>query len=69
MEKWTPSDVIVTILACVVAATLFAAIIKPFITTNSLPEESAKMVAGLIGSLISLISMYIGAKIQKHKQD
>jgi len=39
--------------------------LSPVITGKQLSETKAKMMVGVIGSMISIISMYVGAKIQQ----
>ena len=69
MKNWGPSDVIMLILASTVSLVLLIIFVISALTTEPMPEQSAKLVAGLIASIISIISMYIGAKIQKNKDN
>ena len=66
--KWGSEDIIAIVIASSVCLMLlFIAIGWPNTERESLPPESAKLVAGLIGSLISILALYIGAKIRNRK--
>lgn len=66
MEKWETIDIIVLIITIVVALILLIAMVKPLITGEELSTDSYKLIAGLMGSLIAIVSMYVGSKIQKN---
>ena len=67
MEKWSPADIIMLILASTVSIILLTIFIELAYTGVPISDHAAKLVAGLIASIISIISMYIGARIQKNK--
>ena len=67
MKNWKPSDIIMLILVSTVAFAITSIFIEAAFTDVPMSDHSAKLVAGLIGSIISIISMYIGAKIQQNK--
>lgn len=55
-------DKIMIMLAGTVCFILISASISPFITGKQLTETKVKMLVGIIGSLVAIISMYIGRK-------
>lgn len=67
MKNWSPSDIIMLILASTIAIILLLIFAKNATSDVPMTDNGAKLVAGLIASIISIISMYIGAKIQKNK--
>ena len=67
MKGWSPSDVIMLILASTVSIVLLSIFAELAFTGAPISDHGAKLVAGLVTSIISIISMYIGARIQKDK--
>ena len=57
------------ILTVTVCFTVGSISIVPFTDEmqNSLSEGKAKLFVGVVSSLVSIISMYIGSRIQRHK--
>jgi hypothetical protein len=69
MKNWSPSDIIIVILASTISIVLLTIFIELAFTVEPVSDNVAKILGGLIGSIISIISMYIGAKIQKNKDN
>ena len=69
MKNWSPSDIIMLILASTVSIILISIFIEASTTDVPMTDNGAKLVAGLIASIISIISMYVGSKIQKNKDN
>ena len=69
MKNWSPSDIIMLILSSTVSIILITIFVEAAMTSVPMTDHSAKLVAGLIASIISMISMYIGARIQKNKDN
>ena len=67
MKNWNSVDYVVLILTTIISLVLVITMIKPFVTGIAITDANAKLVAGLIASIISIISMYVGAKIQQNK--
>jgi len=63
--KWQPVDVIVGLLAVTVCAMLGAACVAPLMSGQPLSDERAKVVAAVVTSALSIVSMYVGAAIQR----
>lgn len=63
-NKWKPIDVIILILVLVIAISLIGAIIRPFITGHDGTIETNKLIAGMLSSMIAIISIYIGSKLK-----
>ena len=78
MKNWTPVDHIVLIMVITVAIlVLFSALILPLLINFYfdgeklilMRSETVKLIFGVVTSFVSIISMYIGAKIQKRKDE
>ena len=68
--RWQPVDIIVALLAMTVCVTVGSIAVVPFLDAhNTLSEGKAKMFVGIVSSLVSVISMYIGARIQRRKDE
>ena len=64
MNQWKPADWIVMFLTIVIGAMLLLASMHSIIHGTELSEKKTEMLIGLIGSLVAIISIYIGSKIQ-----
>jgi hypothetical protein len=68
MKNWSAVDIIILILVTIISLVLLLSVLLPFISGMPASDSTAKLIAGLIASIISIISMYVGAKIQKNKK-
>ncbi len=68
MRDWKPVDIIILIITLVVGAIITLSAIRPLFSDRALSPDAAKLVAGIIGSLVSIISIYVGSKL-KEKRD
>lgn len=68
MIKWKPYDIIILILAITISIVLIVIFIVTVFNEIPIADTNAKIVGGLLASIISIISMYIGAQIQKRKE-
>ena len=64
---WEPIDIIAMLLTVTICLILILSSVAPVITGTSLSEAKAKLLVGLIGSVVSVVSMYIGATLQRRK--
>ena len=64
---WKPYDIIILILTITLSVILISIFIELALTDIAMTDTNAKIVGGILGSVISIISMYIGAQIQKRK--
>lgn len=62
-------DVAIIILTITISIVLLSSVLRPYFTGESMKESSAKLIATIISSIISIISMYVGAKIQKNRDE
>lgn len=69
MNKWKPVDFVIGIFAITVAIILLSVILDSMITETTLTEEGAERYTALLGSLVAIISMYVGAKIQENRDN
>ena len=67
MKNWKPVDVIVLLLAFVVGFVLIHTALKT--SDTKLSPESIKFVAGLLASMLTIVSIYVGGKIRNNKED
>ena len=65
MKQWRPVDYIVGVLVLCICYAIIMMGIAPFFDVNLSTEPKAKLTAALLSSIISVISMYIGATINK----
>lgn len=66
MKDWQPVDVIILILVILISIILLLAITTPMLNLHGMKDNTSKLLAGVLGSIISVISMYIGAKIKNN---
>ena len=67
MDKWKPTDYIAVILTFVISFLLVLAVVSPVFTGRPLSDLAIKMISGVVGSIVSIVSMYVGANIHKYK--
>ncbi len=64
-----PVDVIVGLLAFTISAIMLASIADVILTDTSMTDAQSERFTLIMGSLISIVSLYVGAKIQKRTED
>ena len=65
--NWQPIDIVAMLLTVTLCFILSLSAMSPLITGNPLSDTKAKMLVGLVSSVVSIVSMYIGATLQKRK--
>ena len=68
IHSWRPVDVIVLALAFTVSVTISAVIIKAMLDPEPLPDPQANALESIITAAISIISMYVGASIERGRE-
>ena len=68
-NKWEPVDYMVFIITSVLSISLILTVIKPLFTQNLMNPTSVELLAGVVSSLIAIVSMYVGAKINRKNTD
>ena len=63
--RWGPVDVMVAALTMTICAILVVTVLNQMVTGEEATEAKQKMITGLITSTISIVSMYVGAQLQK----
>lgn len=63
-----PVDIIVLVLAISISAALVITAIVPMILGEPVSDTRARFIAATVGSMLTIVSMYVGAKIQRAKQ-
>ena len=70
MRNWKPVDVIVGILVVTVSGAVLATILARAAGADFVePVENAKLLIGVVTTMLSVVSMYVGAKIQGHRDE
>ena len=64
--KWRPVDWIVAMLTLTICTVVVMACASPLIRGEELGETQVKALASVITASVSIVSMYVGAKLQKH---
>jgi len=67
IKNWKPLDLVVVAITITICGTVGLIVLKPLVTGVELSDDKAKLMATVIASLISIISMYVGAKLQANK--
>jgi hypothetical protein len=67
MNEWKPIDFIVGLLAITIAMVLVSAMVDVLINEDAMTEGGSKRVTNIVTAMLSIISMYVGAQIQKNK--
>jgi len=63
MKKWQPVDVIITLLTLLICFIFSSLALTPLIRGTEFSEDKAALMAGLLGSILSIIALYVGTKI------
>lgn len=66
MKAWRPIDFIISILTITICVILVLTIVDMMINMKTLTEAGSKMVTAIITSILSILSMYAGAMIQRN---
>ena len=64
-KDWQPLDKIILIVTIIIGFTIVSSIIRPLITHRDVSAEGAKLISSILGSLISIVSIYVGSKLKK----
>ena len=67
MRGWKPVDIIVVMLSAVIAIVVASSVLAVVLNGKAIAPEKAKMLNALISSIVSIITLYVGAMIQRHK--
>jgi len=69
MKQWNAVDWVVFTLASCVALILVAALAKMMFTKRNLTDDVVTIVMAVIASVISIIALYVGARMNKTDND
>ena len=67
--KWQPVDIIVLLLAGLICVSILFGQIRPLITDVPLSIDAAKFISHADGAIIAILSMYVGSKLGKKKEE
>ncbi len=65
MKDWEPVDIIVAGLAIGIMVVLILPLINVLLGGSELSDMKTKMLIGLVSSIASIISLYVGSRIGK----
>ncbi len=65
MKDWKPVDIIVAGLAIGIMVVLILPLINVLLGGSELSDMKTKMLIGLVSSIASIISLYVGSRIGK----
>jgi len=68
MTDWKPKDWIVLGLVTIIGVCVFSAIINA-IVKGDIDDDRAAMIRDIIVSLVTIVSMYIGAKLRSSRSN
>lgn len=63
--SWRPADFVVAALTLTVCFIMGMTSLMPLLEFVPVDPEKQKLLAGVIGSMLSIVSLYVGAKIQE----
>lgn len=66
MSKWQPVDFVVMAITVTISALVMAVIASRFVALEPMEDAAGERFAGMLGGLISIISLYVGSQLQKH---
>lgn len=61
--KWQPVDLVIGILTVTLSAMFIVGVVAEFYELQPMNEQEGERFVGLVGAVISIISMYVGAKL------
>jgi len=67
--KWEPVDIVILILVSAISGAMIMVPIGQLVLGESLSDQRSKTVSHIVGAVVGVISVYVGAKIQKHRDD
>jgi hypothetical protein len=67
MKGWQPIDYMVGLLVIAMVVMLLMTVVHMLFGSDPADDASAKRVNVIINSVVAIISMYIGAQIQKNR--
>jgi len=65
--KWTPTDIIIVLMTLTVCFIIGMAALMPLLDFKEIDHDKQKLLAGVVGSMLSIVSMYIGGMIQRNR--
>ncbi len=67
MKDWRPVDFVIGVFTITVSVILISIILDAVVTNTTMNDEGAEGYTAVLGSLIAIISMYVGATIQNNR--
>ena len=66
MKNWSPVDWVVLILTIAISGTFMVTGIIPLLLQEPISDARSKILGGIATSIVSVVSVYVGAKLQQH---
>ena len=66
MNKWRPVDLMVMLMVISIFVFMMGVLYRAVFTEVLMSEAKAKITATFVASIISIVSMYVGAAIQRN---
>jgi len=63
--KWEPVDIVVIGLSSSVLIVIFGTAVKAIVYKESFSEERSQIVAGIVASILAIVSLYVGSRLRK----
>ncbi|RLD66074.1 MAG: hypothetical protein DRI98_13970 [Bacteroidetes bacterium] len=64
-----PVDAVILLLTVIILGVFAAAVINPIISGTPLNADQAERISAAFGAIISIVSLYVGAKLQQSSND
>jgi divalent metal cation (Fe/Co/Zn/Cd) transporter len=68
LNNWKAVDYIIAFLAIIIGMFIILSVLGPLFTHQPMTDNKAKLIASIVTSVISIISVYVGSQIQKYKE-
>jgi len=68
MKNWRPVDFMVAAITVAVCFTVVGSAAMPLLDFRSIDVAKSKLLSGVVGSMVSIISLYVGASIQEKRK-
>ena len=69
MKNWTPCDYVVAFMALIVCIITTGAIGSVILRGQPMSETQAEIMSQITSAIISIVSMYVGASIQRSRDE
>ena len=68
MKNWHPVSVVVMIMTICIGVGMVYGMVMPLVTGTELPPAMQKTIDGIYSSAIAIVTLYVGAMVQRNKE-